>query len=439
MRSVWIAAGCLALLSCSGNDASPEPDSTAGAASTTPRGPVDAATTTTAFPFPSAGTVPSSDVSRLQSGDDVVKAAEIARGAWIPSHDPSCYDSDTELNAALDEFGRLPLYMGNLMARAKELGAIDAYVAVNDLRKEVARWNLSRSVALCSAPTTTTTLPTLPKSNVDTNGARPVTLTTTGPFAVDTAFTAADESAPCDGRSPSTRFWLMRYDATLLDWVVVDFARPDDAGTSTPLTPRQPGEHRVEYYAYCGTQDIRSGTADVTVPGLDVTAGPSATTVADSAPTPVYAIVSNASPSVTLRGDATHVIVEPQAAVEWLDGSPTGTVTLRVDGGPWAVLSTRFATIVPAGNDDAGIEVDVVGGKQARNLTVNVVDTTTTTTASPASTTATPTTGWSAYAPPDTAVADGSSGSGGDATLFVILGLVGLAAAAVFLARLRLL
>lgn len=420
-----------------------------------------ASVTTTTFPFPSSGTVPSSDITRLQSGDDLVKAADIARTAWIPTHDPSCYQSDTELNAALDEFGRLPLYMGNLMTRAKDLGAIDAYVTVNDVRKEVARWNPSRSVSLCSATTTTststapdpatetstpesstttTTVPR-PRSNVDTNGSRPVPLTTTGPFAVDTALTASDDSAACDGRSPSTRFWLMRYDETLLEWVVEDFARPKDAATSAQLTPSQPGEHRVEYFAYCGTQDVRSGAADVQVPGLDITAGPTATTAVGASTTPIYAIVSNASPSVTVRGDATHVIVEPQAAIEWLDGSPTGTVTLRAAGGPWAVLSTRFATIVPVGNDTVGLEVDVVGTDKARTITVNVVDTTTTTidTTTTTDPSITSETGWSAYAPANTAMIEESTGEGGDATLWVILGLVGLAAAAVFLARLRLL
>ena len=423
--------------------------------------PVESATTTT-YPLPTSGTVPSSDISRLQTGDGVVKAAEIARGAWIPAHDPSCYASDTELNAALDEFGRLPLYMGNLMTRAKELDDIDAYVAVNDYRKEVARWNPSQSVSLCSATTTTaasttttgdspsetttestvestttTTVAPRPKSNVDTNGARPVTLATKGPFAVNTPLTASDESAACDGRSRYTRFWLMRYDEALTEWVVADFVRSDDAETTAELTPLEPGEHRVEYFAYCGTEDIRSGVADVSVPGLDVTAGPTATTATSSEATAIYAIVSNASPSVTVRGDATHVIIEPQAAVEWLDGAPTGTVTARVNEGPWAALSTRFATIVPVGSEARGIEVDVVGTKETNRITVNVVDTTTTTIE--ATTTTAVTGDASSNAPGQTVVVEESSGDGGDATIWVILGLVGLAAAAVFLARLRLL
>ena len=194
----------------------------------------------------------------------------------------------------------------------------------------------------------------------------------------------------------------------------------------------------MEYFAYCGTQDVRSGTADVRVPGLDITAGPRATTAVGASTTPIYAVVSNASPSATLRSDATHVIVEPQAAIEWLDGSPTGTVTLRAAGGPWAVLSTRFATIVPFGNDTTGLEVDVVGTDEARTISVNVVDTTTTTIETTTTTTASEA-GWSANAPANTAVIDETTGDGGDATLWVILGLVGLAATAVFLARLRLL
>ena len=437
MRWLWVIAGCALFASCGSDNAATESDSVAPSVAPASETLPESATTTT-FPFPTAGTVPSSEISRLQTGDDVVKAAEIARDAWIPAHDPSCYQSDTELNAALDEFGRLPLYMGNLMTRARDIDAINAYVTVNDIRKEVARWNPSRSVALCTAPSTTTTLPSLPKSNVDTNGSRPVSLTTTGPYAVDTALTASDESAPCDGRSPSTRFWLMRYDETALEWVVEDFARPKDAATTAQLTPSQPGDHRVEYFAYCGTEDIRSATSDFTVPGLDITAGPTATTAVGESATPIYAIVSNASPSVTLRGDATHVIVEPQAAIEWLDGSPTGTVTLRAAGGPWAVLSTRFATIVPVGDDTTGLEVDVVGTGDPRTITVNVVDTTTTT-IDTTTTTVAPEGGWSPYAPSSTAVVDESTGEVGDATLWVILGLVGLAATAVFLARLRLL
>jgi hypothetical protein len=439
---VVAASSVLLLVSCGNDETSTESDSTDSGSSgdiVTSAPPVESATTTT-YPFPTAGTVPSSDIARLQTGSDVMKAAKVARVAWIPSHDPSCYSSDTELNAALDEFGRLPLYLGNLMSRAKALGDIDAYVAVNDDRKDVARWNPSQSVGLCSVITTTTSaaVAPLPKSNVDTNGARAVPLSTRGPFAVNVALTASDDSAACDGRAPYARFWLMRYDETLTEWVVEDFVRADDAATTAKLMPATSGEHRIEYFAYCGTKDIRFGVADVTVPGLDVTAGPRANTGTDSQTASVYAIVGNASPSVTVRGDATHVIVEPQAAVEWLDGSPTGTVTARINGGPWAVLSTRFASIVPVGTDRTGIEVDVVGAQGAKRITVNVVDTTSTTIETSTSVTS------ADEAPNDGSTGNAlsveeSSGEQGDATIWVILGLVGLAASAVFLARLRLL
>jgi hypothetical protein len=100
-------------------------------------------------------------------------------------------------------------------------------------------------------------------------------------------------------------------------------------------------------------------------------------------------------------------------------------------------LSTRFATIVPVGSEARGIEVDVVGTKETNRITVNVVDTTTTTIE--ATTTTAVTGDASSNAPGQTVVVEESSGDGGDATIWVILGLVGLAAAAVFLARLRLL
>ena len=374
-----------------------------------------------------------------------MKAAKIARGAWIPTHDPSCYESATELNAALDEFGRLPLYMGNLMTRAKALGAMDAYVAVNDYRKEVARWNPTASVGLCSAASAPdTTIDTLPSTGIDTTDTVSVELTVEGPIAVDSPVTVADNSAACDGRSPFTRFWLMRYASDTNEWVLEDFARSQDGTTSAKLTPQQPGEHRVGYFGYCGTKDRRNGSADFTVPGLDITAGPSATTATGTSAARTYAIVDTAATKVPVRGDATHVIIEPEVVSTWLGGdqNPTrqGTVTARMNGGAWTVLSSRFATAVPVGTDATGIETDIVGIATATRTVVRVTDTTTTTTTTTNTASAPTSTAAGAEATPTPeALATESTNATGDATIWVILGLFGLAAAAVFLARLRLL
>lgn len=377
-----------------------------------------------------------------------MKTAKIARVAWIPTHDPQCYESATELNAALDEFGRLPLYMGNLMTRAKQLGAMDAYVAVNDYRKEVARWNPTASVGLCSAANVPTTAPTdnatdtLPPTGIDTTDTVSVGLTVEGPITVDSPVTVADSSSACDGRSPFTRFWLMRYARETNEWILEDFARSQDGTTSAELTPRQPGEHRVNYFGYCGTNDRRNGSADFSVPGLDITAGPSATTATGTSAVRTYAIVDTAAKRVPVRGDATHAIIEPEVVSTWLGGdqNPTrqGTVTARVNGGAWTVLSTRFATVVPVGSDKTGIETDIVGIATATQTVVDVTDTTTSTTSTTSMMKTTPPTTAPATATSiDPAVA--STDTTGDATIWVILGLFGVAAAAVFLARLRLL
>ena len=392
--------------------------------------------TTLASMLPASGTIPLAQIGDVVRGDDLVATAQRALQAWRDAP-AECLPSKAEALAARDQLIRVETYLGNVRGAAGDLLNAAAYKELIDVEAAYRSYVATRKFIVCgeseaiesSSPTIRTTIPGGTTKGLTAGGITEVVLTITGTPKVDREFIVADIGTPCDGLSANTTFLVNSQDASGR-WVITDIVVDAQGATRAAVIPTRAGPGAVEYLAYCGTLDKRHGVVTYRVsPTGDTTTTQSSPTTTDPS-TPLQVVTLAEETSVIIDPRAVEVAIEPESVTAFLDANEAagGVVIARLNLGDWVALRESAVTWMPIGPGDAGLELRIVGAKVAVQRTLRVAAPSTSTT-SASTTQPSPATAGAAVR--------GETGSDGDTTLWVIIGLVVVATLTVLASRLR--
>mgnify|MGYP003334247897 CR=1 FL=1 len=390
--------------------------------------------TTTTLPslLPSSGTIPGNALADVVLGSDLVATAARAIDAW-KAITVECYPSKAEALAARDQFTRVASYLAKARSAARALADADVFkslIATEDAYREFAA--TKTFVACNTAGDKTRSSTTLAGGSTDglaAGGVVEVNLTVSGTPVVDREFTVADVGTPCDGLGANTTFLVNSRDATGR-WIITDVVVKAEGETAAVITPTRSGMGAIEYLAYCGTSDKRHGVVTFNVKPTGDTTTTTPSRPAQTGPLVVMELSSDGR-RIVIDDDATEVAVEPESVTAYLTANESdgGVLLARLNEGDWVALRADRVSWVAVGDGKAGLDLQIVGARTPVTESIEVTSPTTTTTTAPTTTVAAST------SVPRTV---NETGTGNDNTsLWVVLTLVGLAAAAVVLTRTR--
>lgn len=403
---------------------------------TTPPSTTSSTTTTIPSLLPVEGTIPLPDLASVRRPAELAESARRALAAWQDSP-VECYGTKAEALAARDQFARVGTYLAKARIAARDLADAPAFKEAINVEASYRTFAATRRFTACGSPVgqtdnkTTTTVAGGTTKGLAAGGVVEVNLTLDGNTVVDKEFTVSDSGAACDGIGANTTFLVSHQDSNGR-WVINDVVVNVDGATATKVTPTRAGSGAVEYLAYCGTQDKRHGvvTYRIRPTGDSTTTSPAPTTSNPDAPLVVVDLPSNDIELVVDRR-ATEVAIEPESVTKFLaaNGAEGGIVIARMNSGDWVALREGQVSWLPVGIGESGLQTRIVGAKTLVDRTIRVTAPTSTTTSTiPAPASETPTT--ITRRPID-------SGSDADPTIWVIAILLGVAGAAVAIARTR--